>query len=632
MANAQNRSSHAEPLERRRLLSGTAEIDVSVRLSPSLTAAADAPALTGTPVTLYLDLNDNGRPDAGEARLTSSTDRFAFANLAPDNYLVRQVVPGGYAQVALSRPADGFDGLALSVTVEAGDRSPATANRFYDANTGIVTGVVTVDAFSAGAGGGAGIVVYADLNDNGRRDAGEPSDTTGTHPDPTGNGTLVNPYVLTGLRPGTAVIRQVVPAGFVAAGVTRQTVTVAVAQVTVAQPFGVLTPNCAIRGALTLDPSGEPFAGRAVSVYLDANENGRFDRGERATATDPVTGGFSFTGLTVGTYQVRQVLPPRYFQTSIAVIENRAVADDDDGEPNDGLSIGVECTSAGSTTDLTIGDLFVGVPWTGTVIGTAGSYGNRGNTIARAVDGKLSTFFDGPRADGNSVGLDLGVPRPITAVAFASRSGFESRMNGGTFEASNSPAFPPAETFTLFTVQDDQDPPSTSLSAFYAPADQPYRYVRYVGPAGSYGNVSEVQFYGAPPAPLAGVTFGTAGSYANAGRTVGRATDGNLSTFFDGPRANGNVVGLDLGSAKVVRQIDSAPRSGYAARMVGGYFQASNSSTFATGVATLYTVDAAPAVGVLTNVESGTATAYRYWRYVAPDGSYGNVAEFQLFA
>jgi len=35
---------------------------------------------------------------------------------------------------------------------------------------------------------------------------------------------------------------------------------------------------------------------------------------------------------------------------------------------------------------------------TGTVIGTQGSWNNIGNTIHKAFDGDLNTFFDGPTA------------------------------------------------------------------------------------------------------------------------------------------------------------------------------------------------------------------------------------------
>jgi hypothetical protein len=128
-----------------------------------------------------------------------------------------------------------------------------------------------------------------------------------------------------------------------------------------------------------------------------------------------------------------------------------------------------------------------------------------------------------------------------------------------------------------------------------------------------------------------GSTIGTSGSYQNDGNTIAKATDGNLTTFFDGPAANGNWVGLDLGSAKIVKEIEFAPRSGWASRMVGGIFQASNSANFSSGVVNLYTISSTPSQGVLTTQAVTLSTAYRYYRYLSPNGSYGDISEFQLF-
>ncbi len=159
----------------------------------------------------------------------------------------------------------------------------------------------------------------------------------------------------------------------------------------------------------------------------------------------------------------------------------------------------------------------------------------------------------------------------------------------------------------------------------------------YVDPAGdtTVGVATVVRRRGgvALPAPvrLSGTAFGTAGSYQNDGNTIAKALDGNVNTFFDAPAANGNTVGLDLGSAKAVTQIAFAPRAGLESRMVGGVFQASNSATFASGVVSVYTVTAAPQAGVLTTFGINDGS-YRYWRYVAPAESYGNIAEFELFA
>ncbi len=273
------------------------------------------------------------------------------------------------------------------------------------------------------------------------------------------------------------------------------------------------------------------------------------------------------------------------------------------------------------------------VQLSGTTFGTAGSYANSGNTVAKATDGNLATYFDAAQADGAFVGLDLGTAEVVSQVKFAPRAGFAGRMVGGVVQASNDPNFA-AGVVTAYTVK---TAPSTGVLTTVTPATTTaYRYWRYVSPDNGYGNIAEFQLFGTGAATptssqLTGTAFGTAGSYQNDGDTFANAFDGNLNTYFDGPAANGNVVGLDLGSAKTVTQLAFAPRAGYASRMVGGTFQASNTADFSSGVVTAFTVSTVPPAGTLTTVTLNLTGTYRYWRYVSPAGSEGNIAEFQLF-
>jgi hypothetical protein len=130
---------------------------------------------------------------------------------------------------------------------------------------------------------------------------------------------------------------------------------------------------------------------------------------------------------------------------------------------------------------------------------------------------------------------------------------------------------------------------------------------------------------------LSGKIIGTAGSFNNHGTTIANVFDQNLSTYFDAPTASGSYVGLDLGTAQVVSQISYSPRIGWAPRMVGGIFQASNSANFSAGVVTLYTITVKPAPSVMTTVSIANKTAYRYIRYTGPANSYCDIAEMQLF-
>ncbi len=265
---------------------------------------------------------------------------------------------------------------------------------------------------------------------------------------------------------------------------------------------------------------------------------------------------------------------------------------------------------------------------TGTTGGTAGSYKNDGNTVAKATDGSLSTYFDAPSGTGSYVSIDLGSAKTVTQIGYAPRSGYASRMVGGVVQASNSATFA-SGVVTAYTVP--AAPASGTLTKVTPSTSTAYRYWRYVGPTGSSCNIAEFELFGAGVAQRTGTTIGTAGSNKGDGNTIAMATDGNLSTFFDAPTADGNFVGLDLGSAQAVSVIKYAPRSGYASRMVGGVFQASDSADFSSGVATLYTVTAAPPSNVLTTVTLSSAVTYRYYRYLSPNGSFGNVAEVQFF-
>jgi hypothetical protein len=266
------------------------------------------------------------------------------------------------------------------------------------------------------------------------------------------------------------------------------------------------------------------------------------------------------------------------------------------------------------------------VPITGTPIGTAGSYLNDGDTIANAFDGNLNTYFDGPANSGDTVGLDFGAAKTVTEIAYAPRSGFASRMFGGVFQGANSADFSGAVNLYQIT----STPAVGSLTTVALTAAVQYRYVRYVAPGGSFGNVAELDFYGpAAGAPIVGAVGGTAGSYQNDGNTVAKAFDGNLGTFFDGPTASGDVVVDNFGKPYSISSIEYAPRGGFSGRMAGGVFQASNSSSFST-YTVLSVIYTTPSSGY-TTVTPLSATPFQYVRYVAPTNSYGDVAEIAYF-
>jgi N-acetylneuraminic acid mutarotase/regulation of enolase protein 1 (concanavalin A-like superfamily) len=133
------------------------------------------------------------------------------------------------------------------------------------------------------------------------------------------------------------------------------------------------------------------------------------------------------------------------------------------------------------------------VKLTGTLIGTPGSYENKGNTIAEAMDGNTNTFFDAPVGVQGWVGLDLGAPAAITQVQYVPRSGFDSRMVGGIFQASSTPDFS-ANVVTLYTVTNS--PPNGVYTAEQVNVAEAYEFVRYLSPIGGSGNIAELEFDG----------------------------------------------------------------------------------------------------------------------------------------
>jgi glucose/arabinose dehydrogenase len=141
----------------------------------------------------------------------------------------------------------------------------------------------------------------------------------------------------------------------------------------------------------------------------------------------------------------------------------------------------------------------------------------------------------------------------------------------------------------------------------------------------------QANFVGITLVKQTGVVIGTTGSWNNSGNTRDKAFDGSLATYFDAP-ADVGWTGLDLGTAKMLSQIRYAPRSGWASRMVGGAFQASNDPAFASGVVNLHTIPSIPAEGVLTSIDITPSAAHRYVRYLSPAGGFANVAEIEFYA
>ncbi|MFW6223865.1 MAG: FlgD immunoglobulin-like domain containing protein, partial [Spirochaetota bacterium] len=240
-----------------------------------------------------------------------------------------------------------------------------------------------------------------------------------------------------------------------------------------------------------------------------------------------------------------------------------------------------------------------------------------------------------------------------TAIHFVARYGRTDRMEGGRFEGSNESSVSGYVTLHEITERPADGPQVVELST-----DQAYRYYRYVSPAGSYGNIAEFSIEGVAPSDSSDggggepvveeesdsgsvegfaqtevdgrMIFGLDPAWAE-GREFDKVFDGDPDTFYDylyGEEAS--FVGFDNGVAERPVQIRFSPRSSgrFPERMIGGKFQGSNESVH-SGYVTLHEVSQTPASSGET-VELTVAESYRYYRYLAPAGSFGNIAEFTV--
>jgi hypothetical protein len=221
---------------------------------------------------------------------------------------------------------DGATGSGVTITHRFTGPGPYTATLSVTSSTGYtddlsipvlggsIAGTVYNDANANRAGDGgerglAGWTVFLDADNNGRLDPGEVSAITAAD----------GSYTFTGLPGGvTYHVRELADAGWLATTPAEIDVPVTAGKKVRRQDFGAaLLPM--ISGHVAHDFYGGgtnelPLKGWVV--YLDANGNGKLDRGEARTIT-AADGSYAFTGLTPGvTYHVRVVVPRGWMATT----------------------------------------------------------------------------------------------------------------------------------------------------------------------------------------------------------------------------------------------------------------------------------------------------------------------------
>ena len=145
---------------------------------------------------------------------------------------------------------------------------------------------------------------------------------------------------------------------------------------------------------------------------------------------------------------------------------------------------------------------------------------------------------------------------------------FLERMVGGVFEGSNNNNF--SQSAILATIDDN---PGEHFNTIKSNTKTPYRYVRYLGPDGSYANVAEIQFLNAGK-KLTGKVIGTDGSWEDNPLVVKEAAfDDNPLTYVDAQMSDKAWVGLDLGRKIAVDEIKYLARNDMNATQKGDEYE-----------------------------------------------------------
>ena len=243
---------------------------------------------------------------AGMDRIFGTPDDAPLRFLTDDYAVTQGAIYGGGVNnsaqvVAFSNPTGKIGGSIVG-------------NSFNDRNRN-----ARKDSTDEGIGGWE---VFADINNNGVRDASEPRSTT----DGAGNFTLR-------VAPGTYNVRIVRPSNWIPSTSSELVKTVSVVgTATVTASFGSVIPSDTASGFKWLDvnrdgirDSSEPgLAG--VYVYLDLDGDDRPDIGEPSSITK-TDGSYSLTPPGPGTYTIREVVEAGYVQTFPAAGKHVVVYD-----------------------------------------------------------------------------------------------------------------------------------------------------------------------------------------------------------------------------------------------------------------------------------------------------------------
>jgi hypothetical protein len=137
---------------------------------------------------------------------------------------------------------------------------------------------------------------------------------------------------------------------------------------------------------------------------------------------------------------------------------------------------------------------------------------------------------------------------------------YQNRMLNGRFQGANQADFSDVKDLHVIEQQ-----PETFFNTVNLHEDAGYRYIRYVGGAGSFCDVAEIEFYSEKNhqfKKLSGRSIGTEASVEKGSKLAkDTAFDGDELTYFSTDQDSGAWVGLDLGKPKPIDRIRYLPRN-----------------------------------------------------------------------
>ncbi len=128
-----------------------------------------------------------------------------------------------------------------------------------------------------------------------------------------------------------------------------------------------------------------------------------------------------------------------------------------------------------------------------------------------------------------------------------------TRMSRGRFQAANNAEFDHAVDLYYFTGITNGNWYEIEIDA-----ERAYKYLRYIGPDGSYCNINEMRFFDKKGNLLKGTIIGTQGKGGHTKETV---FDGDILTGFEGVSPDGHWVGMKLKNPSSIGKISFIGRN-----------------------------------------------------------------------